>query len=132
MDYLNNSLINVDYSRISFKELANNIYYEQPLNISVFKVLNTLMAHDKKDSVRAMLEGMKEYFNNEFLNEFNDIIYKNKISKVQSYDLDGIIIIAINANNKFFITRKTKHGYLKFCEHLMCSTADYIRLSELM
>lgn len=132
MNYLNESLINVDYSEINFKELVNNRYYEQPLSASVFEVLNILMTNSKNDSARAMLEGMKEYFNNDFLNEFNDIIYKNKISKVQSYDLDGIIIIVINVNDKFFITRKTRHGYLKFCEHLMCSTADYIRLSDLM
>ena len=132
MNYLNESLINVDYSEINFKELVNNRYYEQPLSVSVFELLNILKTNSKNDSARAMLEGMKEYFNNDFLNEFNDIIYKNKISKVQSYDLDGIIIIVINVNDKFFITRKTRHGYLKFCEHLMCNTADYIRLSDLM
>lgn len=131
-NYLYTALINFDYNNMSIEKFINNdMYYYTSLKSSVFKILNSMIEKGKTDSAKAFLELMKNKFNSEFVDEFDNTIYKEDISKVQSYDLNGSIFTILNIKERFFIIEKSRDEFLRLSGDLMVNTNGYIELNKL-
>lgn len=132
--FIEKSIANLDYSIIDFKELLSEKYYECDVSYSMYKTINILAEYKKYDSIKTLINTIKEFCKVE-----NEEILKKSICDVRTLDIEKedkvIVIIAYktaSGSKNFLISLKSKEEYQDLFAYLMCYCYDSIPVSRLM
>lgn len=134
--FLKQSISNLDYSKIDFKELISKNNYEYTIGFSIHKIINILDEYKNYDSIKIFINAMKEFYEVE-----NELILKKDILNVDTLDISKeevviIVTVEIKRNGgidyRYLTSLKSKEEYKDLFAYLMCNKDESIPLNKLI